>query len=484
MRNLRDIVVAARTCMLATAFGVSIMMSILAGPVFGQEMHPHDVPNDPLVVDPSDPAMAPVLALFNAWRLRSDGKFIVERRALIEGLLRRSADARRLSEGSLAEMLASSQERLPVEGIEPAPLEERIAKLIGGLESSGIHNEELYLLQVRDPRYSMNLTIAKIRQAEADCAAVAKKGSPGFNACLIKRGVPEERQTIADLEPHLDQCGPAAASYKAAVEGQCKKDCKATGSAFDDACLVSLPISSGLPIDSKPVDLPAVFLPPDDARRAIAVIEIVEGDARQHICGGLLRPGKRVATARHCFSSYGAKTALKEGRAYVRQVSDVAGLGYKLIYKTIDPVSEPIMSATDGVVLDFEASDELLLPDIVFRDPRGRERAVILGHFQHFNRSRSADASAGFLSAAVPTWYQALRWSKPGLCHVLSSSSGCTPFQCQTTPGYSGSPIFSERQPLVVLGLVSAPIHPDARCGVVSDDTTMAFSGSRIPLLK
>lgn len=280
-------------------------------------------------------------------------------------------------------------------------------------------------------------------------------------------------------------CDPAARTYRDAL-GDCLTtgDCKLGGSgtagvAYDDSCLSSSLPWSGTDGRPRASQEPALFRQGGEragvggALNATVLIELVEKGRRGHHCGGLLRPGNRIITARHCFDNAYEISALKEDRAFVR-ILGRAGSEYLLsLAASVSEAGVPPVQ-TDWLSLSFKASDTIPAPDVEFRRVTEPVEAVVVGHYPHWARSRAGNAPN------EEAWRQGLRWPGPRMCHAIHAVDVCLRLLCQTMPGYSGAPIFDAKsapgQPLRVLGIVSREDtrNGNHKCGAHLPRATLA----------
>jgi hypothetical protein len=282
------------------------------------------------------------------------------------------------------------------------------------------------------------------------------------------------------------ECDEAARKYRP-VLGDCMTagDCKANepGSAavaFDNACLASsLPWSSETRTRQAD-ETPALFRKGGEnagvagALNATVLIQFFDSGTWRHHCGGLLRPGNRIITARHCFTSHDAIEALKDGRAHVR-VLGRPEQAYPLDRSAAD-ISQgaPPAVESDRLTLAFQGpTPPMPAPNVVFRSVTGPTEALVVGYYPHWSKARAANAPD------VPEWLQGIRWPGNRMCHAMYAVGACLRLLCQTVPGYSGTPIFDAAgrggEPLRVLGIVSREdTNAGGRCGPQLPEATLA----------
>lgn len=244
--------------------------------------------------------------------------------------------------------------------------------------------------------------------------------------------------------PVLDRCQAAAAAYArhaACPESGCRSDdAQQAFRAVDDHCMASL--------STHPT--PQVFRP-DGALAAVVLIQTPDGTGGwSHLCGGLLLSGGRVLTARHCFEGYRA-AQLRGKQIRAVRLSDEKPF---TLNWTDGPITPPRQVADDFIVVPLaDGEPHPTPPRVVFQAVDEAKPAFALGYFIHHDTTRQPLSSQ---SRAA----RGLRWSRPELCHVIETVSGCVRTVCQTAPGFSGGPLFSaERDPgtnaLIVYGVVS-----------------------------
>ncbi len=304
-----------------------------------------------------------------------------------------------------------------------------------------------------------------------------RRGAAAQQTCRIAEGEPELSRTIAALGS-APGCEEAVRQFYGLRDPACRVGICATPiartayKALDDRCMASLtPWIDDDGVRQAP-PIPGIFRPGPDGMSALDAIVLIErrgpeGDWQPY-CGGLLLPGARVLTARHCFGKDDEQVALGEGRMRALRTSD----GETFALQWTDGARAPRDEISDDVLvvpMRLGPGQAVPVPPPVSLQPVLKPApAVALGYLQFRDfRRRSADAA----EATPPVgWRSGLRFARPGLCHVIRQQAGCVRILCQTFPGYSGGPVFAEERDadgrLVLHGLVSQSRGAGAlRCG-------------------
>jgi hypothetical protein len=345
------------------------------------------------------------------------------------------------------------------------------------------------LVEPSDAVMGLRATAAAL---EAQCARL--EGSRR-NPCRTEKGIEAMLAAATRLEKlATDVCRSAATAIKPFeyCDGQA---CQAPAAVaafrnFDEACLSTMTAWRGADGRTRVDLLPPVFRPTADgapgALPVLLLIEISDGVGWSHLCGGLLLSGGRALTARHCI--YGAgpgndrRDALKEKRLRARRVSD--GATFELGW-SLDANRRAVTVAQDFIELPIvHDGAPPLVPAIRFERARITSPAVALGHFVHHDQSRLDPATGEpLIVSAAHSWKVGLRWANPGACMVIQEQAGCVRTVCQTTRGYSGTPLFADRPDgaLVVYGLISqAQTLNSLRCDAPEVAGREAFAGDTV----
>lgn len=348
--------------------------------------------------------------------------------------------------------------------------------------------------QVFGPEDSIRQVKEVIAAIRADCGRVHGATTAEYKNCVAKSDVAALETVNAEMLQALsgNQCARAASNYKEYLAQYCRNACAynaAVFAPFDDECLYSLIPWQRANGTMRGDPQPPAFVQGGlrDGRQgildAMALIEILDGNSREHLCGALLLSGNRILTARHCFNRSSVQQALRESRIYVRLVRDIDGQGWPLIPQ---PLGAPAASvSTDTIELRFDAPEQIAAPRVQFLLPQEPGGALVLGRFVHYNPSRKLEGTDSVGGAlAISNWRKSLRWSREGLCQTMSASTSCVTIRCLTVEGYSGTPVFAASQSpseaLVVYGLVSRPIDANADCGVLDGQSTLVATATHV----
>jgi V8-like Glu-specific endopeptidase len=372
--------------------------------------------------------------------------------------------------------------------IDPALLEQiRLAP------PDALRSAQSKVQQVLDPQAAAPWLKDRLERIRISCKRLQAEGRASYEECVIQAGGSGLQELVSLWSDGDNACSVAARAYRntqIGCAGACPVPSASIRSSFDRHCLASL-----LPwqrddrtfkADPEPDRLRAGGQR-DGRQGIIDAVVLLERDGalgRSHECGGLLLSGNRVLTARHCVATPVMQDALNRGRVKARLIRDSG----KDVY-TVEPLSTPTgivaPAAQDLVVLKLQASSLIPAPRVEFREPATPGAAIVLGYFAHYDSQRIvADPETGVASLSIPTWRQALRWAKPGYCHVLETVNGCVKTLCQTVPGYSGAPVFSAQSgagaPLVVYGVLSGAESSQSTCGTPEPFATLAASAKDI----
>lgn len=270
-----------------------------------------------------------------------------------------------------------------------------------------------------------------------------------------------------------------AAARDLAAKGSLTKQYSVEFRQFDEACMAGpTPWSRpglGVGIDREPGAFRRSAAA-DGGAGALAVvglIQVLNKDRQwEHRCGGLLlrpeRPGGpvRILTALHCFE--GDADSLTNGR--VRVARAINGDTYMLSRSAggsspgLMLGAHPTSVAQDYIMLELVgAPSSMPLPAVEFRPPSRLTEVVAVSYFIHHAEDRALhdpQAVAG-VASRLDWWRRGLRWARPGMCRALPADRDCVRLFCQTTYGFSGTPVFvaepDRAGPLIVHGLISFP---------------------------
>jgi len=395
-------------------------------------------------------------------------------------------------------------EAMPL-SIEREALRDSLEKAGGGVSHIGLisgsdrfrspsWNVPVHVQQVREPIVSNHEIDTDIAIIKLECRREADARRERYDDCVARRHLAELKGIQTDVSGAVADgtCTTTASAYKNYLAKYCTSICPADPvvfGRFDDECMYSLIPWRRKDGQMKRDPQPVAFHQGGDRDGvrgildAVALIEIVDVNTRTPFCGALLLSGNRVLTARHCFESLTVQEAWRAGRIYMRLIRDTAGQGWPLIAQPVSFGSNTT-PAMDSLVVAVDSATPIAAPAVRFL-PATPGKALVLGYFRDFNRSRELEGSAPIAGvSAISTWRQGLRWSKDGLCHVTEVVDDCVRMHCQTVEGYSGAPVFPEQQkpgePLTVFGVVSGPVNKNSRCGRHEEQTTMVAATTAV----
>lgn len=281
---------------------------------------------------------------------------------------------------------------------------------------------------------------------------------------MFAQGSPLIDRLLAQSGP----CDTASVKFGALMQGIAK-----TGQ-IDDAQSVLL-LNAGKPLDraclAAPWDAPSSIVAwessqgrQNGALQATALLQLTA--TSEPFCGGLFTSRNTVITALHCFGTDKAYAALRDGKVIVRQ----AGAG---------PVNTPSSGEWTAAAVslptpqsakrqDIPVTEDLIelriaggpqaVPAIRIAPPSGPGAVFVPGYFFAHDRERRPAGSSEAWPVTTPVWWRGLRWSLPETCVVADPLADCFRILCQTSVGYSGTPVFAtSRDPngtLVVHGIV------------------------------
>jgi hypothetical protein len=180
-----------------------------------------------------------------------------------------------------------------------------------------------------------------------------------------------------------------------------------------------------------------------------------------------------VLTAKHCFFDKNGGFPLKylnsmrNGWLHFYSLND---LSKRYVLSLQDQTSAfrsspngAIPDSQDFTVLTLDTSD-IPTPKINFRTASSDKRLITVGFNSLTDESH---------------WTESLRWSQKGVCFVSLVQDGCIVHGCNTTPGFSGAPLFqidADDQSLSVVGLQIAAGDQAINCPTF-DGSDAANSG-------
>lgn len=173
-------------------------------------------------------------------------------------------------------------------------------------------------------------------------------------------------------------------------------------------------------------------------------------------CTGLLLDEKTLLTSRHCFIRQSNGNLLTEFNA-----SELSGLNIQTLdlMRTVTLSKETIVKLKlasgfdidkDPVKIPVEtakAPSAQGLPKVLFKPAQAKQLLWIAGPFALLDQAvamQKAYTEPG-ISAPRVTWQDSIRWSNSNAaqCTVAAVSQSCIYHTCQTSEGYSGSPMIS-----------------------------------------
>jgi hypothetical protein len=123
-----------------------------------------------------------------------------------------------------------------------------------------------------------------------------------------------------------------------------------------------------------------------------------------------------------------------------------------------------------------------MVPDVQLVPLRQPSAVTLAGYFSdHASVGYSATAAAPVTEAQ-----RGLRWPRQGFCVALEERLGCLHLGCETVKGFSGAPVFLNKQPmpdqpLEVVGFVSRPNTSKGHgCGHVEGQVTLSVSATQV----
>jgi V8-like Glu-specific endopeptidase len=197
-------------------------------------------------------------------------------------------------------------------------------------------------------------------------------------------------------------------------------------------------------------------------------------------CSGFRIGPTRVMTAMHCFYDKQSKTPYfnAENLQRVRfalasqPASDYAIAALQLNARFEDGVfdSEPIAHADDYIFVDLNDAGTLpLLPEFTLAEPKVGDRLFVLG-LTSYTQHR--------------TWPEGIRLVDRQICKIaIASRDRCIFHGCQTTPGFSGTPLIrlSADNRLEVVGLQIAAARDTGNCGAADRVRLQGNVGTALP---
>jgi hypothetical protein len=346
---------------------------------------------------------------------------------------------------------------------DPADLKKALDRLVSKGKISVVDLQE-----VRAP-----ISASEMIGALRDLSHVSQMAGPKTSADAIEGLYQSElaacrdlvcRQRVQERYPNLalviqrlrngsEPCEEASLDYAAILQGindvghatvTQANDLRRAGAVVDSACL-SAPWDTDSPSVARTGGGPVV----QGALNATALIEIAGRD--QPFCGGLFVTPVEVLTTLHCFSHAEQYDALKNGRVVVRQMGAGQATPASAVAWSATPTSMPpptlvgrrdIPVAEDVIRLRLTGGPPAV-PRVTAAGGGKLSDAFVPGYFLTRDKNRRPAGVTSTWDASTPEWWKGVRWAKPGSCVVVDRSTDCFRMMCQTTHGYSGSPVFS-----------------------------------------
>ena len=322
----------------------------------------------------------------------------------------------------------------------------------GTLADALVHIEDIsHVTQTAGPKTAAN-SIERLYRAE-----LARCSDPACRSAVDAR-FPNAASVIDRLRRGSQECENASLRYATILQGIDDAGgatitqaiaLREAGAVVDTACLVA-------PWDAVGPEVARVGGGPSaqGALNATALIEVAGED--QPFCGGLFISRTEVVTTLHCFAHQEQYDALKEGRIVVRQMgaggsAPASVIAWKAKAVTMPPATlvgrRGIPVAEDVIRLSL-VGGPAAVPTFKVVPAGGLSDAFVPGYFLSRDTDRRPAGETSTWDASTPEWWKGVRWAKPGSCVVVDRTTDCFRMMCQTTHGYSGSPVFAtERDP-------------------------------------
>lgn len=203
-------------------------------------------------------------------------------------------------------------------------------------------------------------------------------------------------------------------------------------------------------------------------------------DDEGFFCSGLIRPGNRFLTAKHCF--VGRKADFQFGFISFQRAADPERT-YNIQLpggtsdEAIAAISDVVGVVDDWIELEIVSDTDLAAPSVSFAEPQLFAPITVFGPY------RAPPASEALESVDFKNPTLALRWPRPGFCYAIKDHEQCVSLMCQTVGGFSGSPVFNlatpAGSPLEVIGIISGAAA--YKTAVKQCDSKSRFDTAAVP---
>jgi hypothetical protein len=311
------------------------------------------------------------------------------------------------------------------------------------------------------------VNVARIAALSRPSSAEDTRGLPvnpqlELNDPAVKKTLTQE--LLRDL-PN-DPCGPIAARFQTRfLDVADSADPLATQSLVNDAQVYENACLSGPPQENDWINAISTV------RNRVGVLAIQRDSGTEIFCGAYVLRADVAVTAKHCFfrteeapidELYAAANAGRVSLAIIGAQAQIVPVKRILRAGTGAPGVTRIQTVNDYVFLSLAAEVSNLGPigSILSNPPRDATPAYLAGFFDLAGAARTQPLS---------TATSGMRWSK-ALCAITSvSDDGCVYHTCQSTRGFSGSPIFAKRKTtgeLLFAGLLTGANRESGTCVV------------------
>ena len=189
---------------------------------------------------------------------------------------------------------------------------------------------------------------------------------------------------------------------------------------------------------------------PDIPKRSLVVMAY-QGQA---FCTGMLLDERTLMTARHCFirqsdgkmrdefrSPLSLAVAIQSVDLKRRVVVATSDIERLQVFKSFDIDQDPIRVP----ILTFRERGAEALPDAAYKAPQAKQLLWIGGPFALLDEALAMLEPARNVATDTdrPKWLNAFRWSAADAaqCRVQAVGPACIYHTCQTSKGFSGSPM-------------------------------------------